>query len=796
MQFRFKIRDYVPVVGAMLTLAVLLTTLTVWHFLKQRDQQIFERESLQDATIVTQSVDNGMYERLIAIERMAKRWEGIGGTPHRIWEVDAQSLYRDFPGYQALEWADSTARIQWVVPIEGNETVQGWNLADEPLRQQTLQAAQQAGTVVVSAPINLKQGGKGFFAARALRIGDKPAGYLLAVFKLDAIFNELIHHAGVSGFGIMAYYHDEIHYRDEISLTDNLQSSYHIEQTLPSMPGWKLRYVVQPDYVSSVQPALSRTVLLSGLATTLLLGAAFWFWNLSVQRTHDALESAKLAAEREIRLSTIVDSAVDGVITINVKGIIESFNLSAKRIFGYEADEVIGKNVSLLMPEPDRSLHDQYMMNYQESGVPKIIGIGRELTGLRKNGHTFPMDLSVSEMVINNQRVYAGIVRDISLRRNLEVIVRENAMRWQFALEGSGDGVWDWNIQTNTVFYSRIWKQMLGFDDHEILNTLSEWERLVHPDDKARVEAEMNGHLQGQTPYFACEHRVRCKDGTYLWILDRGMVVKRNANGSPVRVIGTFTDISEQKNVEEELLTAKEDAERANRAKSEFLSRMSHELRTPMNAILGFSQLMQMDGSLNVTQQDNLSEIYRAGKHLLQLINETLDLARIEAGRIELNMENVDTTQVITEAIMMTGPLQTHFGVTVNTTYQSPLPYGVVYADRTRLKQVLINLLSNAIKYSKKGSMVDIDCVAININNLRISITDTGAGIAAEDLPNLFVPFSRFTTEKLSIEGTGIGLTITKQLIELMHGKIGVTSQLGEGSCFWVELPSTQTALN
>lgn len=384
-----------------------------------------------------------------------------------------------------------------------------------------------------------------------------------------------------------------------------------------------------------------------------------------------------------------------------------------------------------------------------------------------------------------------GVVQDITQRVEAETRQREIEERFSFAVEGAGDGVWDWDLLTNNMQFSHLYMKMLGYAENELPYHVDTWLNSVHPDDLARVQQNMQDYLEGRLPIYAAELRLQCKDGSYKWILCRGTVVGRDDEGKPVRMIGIHSDISDNKQAEQALIIARDEAERANLAKSDFLSSMSHELRTPMNAILGFGQLLEYDEKLSDENMDSVLEILKAGNHLLELINEILDLAKVESGHIALSLEPIELSLVVEECLRLVGTLANKRDIELS---YAGFGKSCVRADRTRLKQVLLNLISNAIKYNIEGGSVKIDAKSEDTEWLRIQVTDTGPGIPVERLPELFQPFNRLDAENSEIEGSGIGLTITQRIIEIMGGKVGVESEVGVGSTFWIELPLESAA--
>jgi PAS domain S-box-containing protein len=268
----------------------------------------------------------------------------------------------------------------------------------------------------------------------------------------------------------------------------------------------------------------------------------------------------------------------------------------------------------------------------------------------------------------------------------------------------------------------------------------------------------------------------------------------RDSFGRPYALCGISTDITDRRRAEQEMLIARREGERANRAKSEFLSRMSHDLRTPLNAVLGFAQLLEMD-SLVPEQRESVAQILHAGRHLLDLLNEVLDITRIESGNLSLSPEPVAVTDLIDHVVKLIGPLGAARQITVETLPSAATEY-YVRADRQRLNEILLNLLSNAIKYNRQGGTVTVSSEKTPEGLVRIKVADTGTGIGPEKLALLFTPFERLGVDQTGIEGTGLGLALSRGLAEAMGGKVGVESELDRGSTFWVELSGAKPSLD
>jgi PAS domain S-box-containing protein len=384
-----------------------------------------------------------------------------------------------------------------------------------------------------------------------------------------------------------------------------------------------------------------------------------------------------------------------------------------------------------------------------------------------------------------------GVLTDISQIKQMEKELRLGEERLKVALEGAGSGTWDRNLLTDVSVLDDRCAEVLGYTKEDIKIDSLRWENNIHPEDRPHVMASRQAHLSGLSAIFSAEYRVRCKDGSWKWILSRGMIVGRDSDGRPTRLAGTFTDISHLKQVEADLIKAKELAEAANRAKSEFLANMSHEIRTPMNGVIGMTGLL-LHSDLNPQQRRYAEVVDASGKSLLVVINDILDFSKIEAGKLEIDTLDFNlralTDDFATMMVERVGSKQLEFVCAV-----APDVPALLRGDPGRLRQVLVNLAGNAIKFTHQGEVVvRVTLVSESATEvvLRFGVQDTGIGISADKQHLLFTSFTQLDASATrQYGGTGLGLAISKQLVRLMGGEIGVESEKDKGSEFWFTLP-------
>lgn len=493
-----------------------------------------------------------------------------------------------------------------------------------------------------------------------------------------------------------------------------------------------------------------------------------------------AVLQQKGAAPSGDYMQAVMNTVLDGLIIIDHQGIIRNFNPSAEKVFGYEDAEVIGKNVKMLMPEPYHSGHDGYLHNYLTTGDKKVIGIGREVSGRRKDGSVFPMELGVNEMQLDGARMFVGTVRDISARKEAEEALRLSEERYHLAVQGLSVGIWDWDIATNGLYWSPRFREVIQFAENELEDHYDEWESRLHPADREAVVSMLNGHLQKQGPYDA-EYRLRRRDGTYAWIHAKGQAVW-DAQGNPVRMVGSIEDITWRKHaeVERESMIAK--LTESNSELERFAYICSHDLQEPLRMITNFSERLEkyLGTALDDKARHYLKYVTDGAGQARQLIGDVLNYARVDHETERL--VNIQSEKTLTGVLR---DLSTRIEETGASVTHDPLPE--VCMQPTHLRQILQNLVGNALKFCGETPEVHISAIQEGMM-WCFSVRDNGIGIAEEHMQKIFSIFQRLHNRE-RYPGTGIGLALCKKLVQKYGGRIWVESEVGKGSVFYFTLP-------
>ena len=505
------------------------------------------------------------------------------------------------------------------------------------------------------------------------------------------------------------------------------------------------------------------------------------------------LKQAEAAMHRsEVRLRAIVDTAVDGIVVINERGIIESVNPAVTKIFGYAPEQLIGHNVNLLMPDPYHSEHDQYLRNYLASGLKKVIGIGREVLGRRSDGTSFPLELAVSEMLVDGSKKFTGIVRDISSRVQAE-------MQFRQVVESAPNGMLMIDPQGTITMVNKQVEAMFGYSREELLGQpvellIPQRFRLNHPRHRTGYFSAPASRAMGVGRELFGLH----KDGTEFPV-ELGLNPIDTPKGQ--LALASIVDISPRKKTERDLAKAAQDLEwknwelseardqavRAGQAKTDFLATMSHEIRTPMNGVLGMTTLL-LDTSLTPEQRDYLQMLRDSGESLLRIINDILDFSKIEAGKFTIEHIPFDLRLTIEDTLDILAPTAQGRQLELVGLIDAQTPRTLI-GDPGRIRQILTNLVGNAIKFTEHGevliqvSQTDEDPGSVA---LRFEVIDTGIGLSPEAQAKMFQSFTQADSSTArKYGGTGLGLTICKRLVELMGGQIGLQSIAGQGTCIW-----------
>jgi PAS domain S-box-containing protein len=501
-----------------------------------------------------------------------------------------------------------------------------------------------------------------------------------------------------------------------------------------------------------------------------------------------AKSAARELNDSQVLLRTVIDRAPAIIMVKDQTGRFLLTNPPLGQLYGVSPESMIGKDDSDFNPNAEQvAFYRQNIADVIRNGVTQTIF--EESTDVITGQTRYYQSVKTPFTGPGGQPCVLIIASDITDLRQTQMHLQASEQRLAYALAATGEGVWDWLIGENRVDHNERWGSILGLKDVPASHPVEFFANCIHPDDRPAVMACIEHALDSRDVYQS-EHRMLTADGKTVWVLDRGKVVEWDEQGRPTRMVGSIADISVRKEAEAALVEAKISAESANVAKSRFLATMSHEIRTPMNGILGMAQLLLMPGLSEAEQQDFARTILNSGQTLLVLLNDILDLSKVESGKLELDETVFTADQLLRDCQALFAENAGQKGLGIESRWQGPVQRYL--GDTHRISQMVSNLLGNAVKFTAQGG-IRLEARELQREGahavLEFRIIDTGIGIPDDKQRLLFQPFSQAdssTTRQFG--GTGLGLSIVRSLARLMHGEVGLESQPGQGSQFWFRI--------
>ena len=483
-------------------------------------------------------------------------------------------------------------------------------------------------------------------------------------------------------------------------------------------------------------------------------------------------------AESESKANAIIDNAIDGLVTIDANGLILSFNPAAEKIFGYQKQEVMHKNVKLLMPSPYHEQHDSYLHNYLTSGVRKIIGTGRKVEGQRKDGSTFPLELGVAEVSLNSGTFFTGFLRDVSERSEMENALHSREQLFRTIINSAPVMIWMLDKEGIPILFNDTWLDFSGRNFQDEIN--STWSgKNIHPSDRERILDHYQSAIQKHTK-FDHEFRLQHHDSQYHWIREIG-VPNFDHNNEYQGFIGICVDISSGKNTEQQLKDYTVELERSNTELEQFAYIASHDLQEPLRMVSSYTQLLarRYQDKLDADALEFIAYAVDGANRMQRLIQDLLAYSRV--GKSKQILKSVDANEILDHVLKNLKLAISESNAKIH--FPDSLPK--VSADATQFEQLLQNLIANAIKYRAENRECEINIQCKKISMMwQFSVADNGIGIEAEYFERIFMIFKRLHgNDKFS--GTGLGLAVCKRIVEGHGGKLWLESEPGKGSTFY-----------
>lgn len=724
--------------------------------------------------------------KISALKRMAARME-VDDQSAQFWQIDARNYVEDMTGLRALGWVNAGMQMKQTVQSARNERSIWVDAILEGPTEGLMQDSIERDIPKLSAPIGLVGGQSAFVAYLPLNTRGVAAGLLAGVFSVGEFFGSDITSETLDRYRFRLVYDGKTHFEFG-NMVQPVAKGWTLERPIQILDKrWSLLTIPTEEFLKSQRTRLPDTALIAGFLISILTAITAHMTLLSRMKTAHLQKSHERIKQEAIRNSTVMNTVLDGVLTISAEGMIETINPAGLRLFGYAPREVVGKNVNMLMPAPYHSAHDGYLTNYLRTGDRKVIGIGRQVSAMRKDGSIFPMDLSVNEMNLDGKRMFVGTIRDTSEAVTAANALRESNSLQSAVLASTAYMIIATDMNGKIVIFNEAAENALGYTADEVLG--QQMPGLWHDPEEVAERAKALSIELGNSvePGFGTlvkkvedagidenEWTYIRKDGSRFPVLVTVTSLRDNAQ-QITGYLGVIVDMTKQKEVD--------------RLKSDFVSIVSHELRTPLTSIRGALGLVTGAMSKELPEKANrlIQIAHKNSERLTLLINDILDIDKIASGQMRFEMKPQSLEPLLLQAIEVNQPYAEKLGVVIKA--GSIDPALEVNVDAERLGQVMANLLSNAAKFSSRDDKVEVSAT-LNGDRVRIFVTDFGSGIAEEFRLQIFGKFLQGDSTSTRVKGgSGLGLHISKQIVERMGGTIGFETEVNKGTTFWVEFP-------
>lgn len=753
--------------------ALTVITMSLWLALKSQEETDLKAYISQDAQYIKLGIQEYMQDSYASLDRFASRWEAQGRTPEPAWRADAGEYLRHFKPITIMSWIDTDNRIRWSMPQRNEIILKGLDVAADPARGDVIRKAIQTKSPQTSGIIKFASDGSlGFGYFHPVYVDGKYDGIMAFGYNvrilLDHFFDEVFAKS-MQGKYYFVIAEDGNEFFSTLPDNQKVNPRYALETEVQiAARPWRFKIYPTTEFLNGRNIIPQNAVLIVGFQMSFLISLTlFLFIRLYEKEKTLRFSRDQLTLFIQNTPAAIAMCDKDMRYLVVSERWYKDFRIDDMNIIGMKHSDVFPS-----MPWHWNETLQRCLAGHAAQSEEERIVL--------KSGRVMWMRWAVHPWHEKDGEI-GGIImftEIITERKENEEQIRRQQKFLELAFSATQDGVWEWDIESDTYWFSPRWKSMLGYKDYEIPNTIEGAQAVIYPDDIPEIMGLLKALSIGSIPEYASIFRFFHKDGSIRHILCRA-IAEKDLQGTPKRVVGAHTDITELEN-------AKEEADRANQAKSEFLANMSHEIRTPMNGIIGMTRLL-LDTPLDSRQRHYAETVDRSADSLLQILNDILDFSKIEAGKLEIDAIPMSLDLLcedISELISIRAREKNiEFYLRMKTGFPARL-----MGDPGRIRQVILNLCNNAVKFTDTGHvLLDVDPLEVTdtASTIKISVTDTGIGIPPDKLETIFNKFDQGDTSTTRrFGGTGLGLSISRQLVHMMGGTIGVTSTVNQGSCF------------